>query len=530
VPFHSTPSARHERCELAHLLDECARAQELGQSERAFCRQAGIARSTLRDAAEREVFLDASEGTVAFFTSPEGDALLRRLVFAAHVVMTLVGCGGIDLVCGFLRLSGLSAFVASSYGTQHRLNAEIQRQVVAFGQAEQQRLGAAMPAKKIWLCEDETFFPRMLLVAIDALSGFLLVERFAERRDGASWDQAVADGLRGLPVEVVGVTSDLAKGIVRHVQTGLGLAQTPDLFHVEHDVLGVCGPPLASRVRQLERAARDATEAHGEPGALGASLAEARAQHQALLAAVEGLSEATHPYELTTGQARRGEVVEAELRERLDEAQAVADEAALSHASHKGIGKARRAVAAMAATVEAFHGRIDTEVQALGLPAALEAALRERVLPALYLQAVATRSRESDRRQALTDQARRLMAPLSDEATSPLMELSEAAVAHLLEQGRGWVALYVRASSCVEGRNGQLSLRHHSLHTLGETKLAALTVMHNFWSRRDDGTTAAERFFEQKPCDLFEWLLDVLPDLPWPAQRRPRIAPSPLLN
>jgi hypothetical protein len=83
-----------------------------------------------------------------------------------------------------------------------------------------------------------------------------------------------------------------------------------------------------------------------------------RAQHQALLAAVEGLSEATHPYELTTGQARRGEVVEAELHERLDEAEAVADEAALSHASHKGIGKARRAVAAMAATVEAFHGRM----------------------------------------------------------------------------------------------------------------------------------------------------------------------------
>jgi hypothetical protein len=126
------------------------------------------------------------------------------------------------------------------------------------------------------------------------------------------------------------------------------------------------------------------------------------------------------------------------------------------------------------------------------------------VLPALYVQAVAARSRESDRRRALTDQARRLMAPLSDEATSPLMERSEAAVAHLLEQGREWVALYVRASSCVEGRNGPLSLRHHSLPTLGETKLAALTGMHNFWSQREDGTTAAERFFEQKPRDLFE--------------------------
>jgi hypothetical protein len=57
-----------------------------------------------------------------------------------------------------------------------------------------------------------------------------------------------------------------------------------------------------------------------------------------------------------------------------------------------------------------------------------------------------------------------------------------------------------------------------------------LTVLHNFWSRRGDGTTAAERFFEQKPQDLFEWLLDEMPDLPHPAQKRPRVAPSPLLN
>lgn len=122
------------------------------------------------------------------------------------------------------------------------------------------------------------------------------------------------------------------------------------------------------------------------------------------------------------------------------------------------------------------------------------------------------------------------MAPLSDEATRPLMGLSEAAVAHLLEQGSQWVARYVRASSCVEGRNGQLSLRHHGLPTLGEAKLAARTVMHDVWSRRDGGTTAAERLFEQKPRDPFEEALDVLPDLPWPAQKRPRLAPPVLLR
>lgn len=530
MPSSSTPSTRHERCEIALLLDECAQAQVQGQSERAFCQQAGIARATLRDAAEREARLDASDAAIAFFTSPEGELVLRRIVFAAHFVMTLLGCSGIAAVCTFLRLSGMSAFVATSYGTHHRLNTQIQQHVAAFGQAEQTRLGAAMPTKKLWLCEDETYFPRMVLVAIEAISGFLLVERFAERRDADSWNHAVGEGLAGLRVEVAGVTSDLARGLVCHAQTGLGVAVTPDLFHVENDVTAVCAAALASRVRACEKAVDKAKE-QGEPATNeGAALAEAREQHARMSAAIEGMSEATHPYELRTGEARTQADLEADLAEMLDEAQAVADDAALAAASHEGIAKARRAIGAIAATVGRFHARLNAELEALHLPTAIDDAMRQRVLPALYLQAVAERSRTADERAALTTRARELVAPLQEQASSPMMELSEAAVADLLRQGRQWVALYVRASSCVEGRNGQLSLRHHSLHTLGERKLAALTVMHNFWVRRDDDTTAAERFFEQKPHDLFAWLLDVLPDLPWPAQKRPRVAPSPLLN
>ncbi len=58
-----------------------------------------------------------------------------------------------------------------------------------------------------------------------------------------------------------------------------------------------------------------------------------------------------------------------------------------------------------------------------------------------------------------------------------------------------WANLFQRSSSCVEGRNGQLSLCHHSLHRLRPKRLAALTVLANYFHRRRDGSTAAERFF-----------------------------------
>ena len=50
----------------------------------------------------------------------------------------------------------------------------------------------------------------------------------------------------------------------------------------------------------------------------------------------------------------------------------------------------------------------------------------------------------------------------------------------------------------------------------------ALTTVHNFFLRRSDGTTAAERFFGAKPADLFEWVLDTIAVPVRPAKSRSR--------
>ena len=70
---------------------------------------------------------------------------------------------------------------------------------------------------------------------------------------------------------------------------------------------------------------------------------------------------------------------------------------------------------------------------------------------------------------------------------------------------------FQRSSSCVEGRNGYLSLRHDGLHKFSDRKLGAMTVIHNDYIKRADGTTAADRFFEKKGWDLFEYLLKKMP-------------------
>ena len=84
--------------------------------------------------------------------------------------------------------------------------------------------------------------------------------------------------------------------------------------------------------------------------------------------------------------------------------------------------------------------------------------------------------------------------------------------------------LFQRSSSCVEGRNGRLSLQQHGHSRVSERRLKALTVIHNYMVKRADGTTAAQRFFGQGHKDVFSWLLDRMPDLPRPAQQRRKTA------
>ena len=76
-----------------------------------------------------------------------------------------------------------------------------------------------------------------------------------------------------------------------------------------------------------------------------------------------------------------------------------------------------------------------------------------------------------------------------------------------MKKGQEMAEIFQRSSSCVEGRNGVLSLNYHCFHRLNERSLKVLTIIHNFDTRREDGTTAAERFFEAKHENLFESLV-----------------------
>ena len=221
-------------------------------SRRDFSQEAGVPRSALLHWLDRKSNIDADPVLVDFLESPAGIAFLHRLITAAHIAFTKDGTASIHNVVDFLEKSGLSPFVASSYSSQRKVSEQLDKNIIEFGENEGKRLAQQMPRKQITLCEDETFHPETCLVAIEPVSNFILVEKYAADRKTKTWDEAVSDGLEKLPVEVIQVAGDEGRSLISHALKGLKVHHSPDCFHVIYEIgRGTCGA-LMSKIRKAE--------------------------------------------------------------------------------------------------------------------------------------------------------------------------------------------------------------------------------------------------------------------------------------
>jgi hypothetical protein len=224
-----------KRADTAKLISDFE-SREQTVSQRDFAKKTGVPRATLRHWLDRKNSIDAHPVLIEFFEHPVGIAFLHRLVTSAHVSFTKAGTASIHNVNAFLDRSGLSPFIASSYSTQRRVSAQLDEKIIQFGKNEDKRLAQQMPVKIITLCEDETFHPEICLVAIEPVSNFILVERYAMNRETKTWNEAVSEALENLPVEVIQITSDEGRSLISHALTCLKVHHSSDCFHVIYEI------------------------------------------------------------------------------------------------------------------------------------------------------------------------------------------------------------------------------------------------------------------------------------------------------
>lgn len=518
-------------------------------SQRDFAKSADVPRSTLRYWVARKNSIDAHPALIEFFEGPVGIAFLHRLVTSAHVSFTKDGTASIHNISDFLERSGLSPFVASSYSSQRRASEQLDDNIIQFGRIEDKRLGQKMPVKTITLCEDETFHPEICLVAIEPVSNFILVERYSINRKTETWNEAVREALKNLPVEVIQVASDEGRSLISHALKGLQVHHSPDCFHVIYEIgRGTCGA-LTSKVRKAEKEHEEAIkqtlkierekekfdsaekrprgrrphfeerieEAKQKEQQIKEGLEQARLNHETVRSAKAEIGKVYHPYNLKTGQRQDSETVSELLSDCFDKIHKATSD--LSDRCKDRVNKAQRVMGDMVATIAFFFKMIDISLENMQLSDRDRYLMHNYLIPGHYLKLAASKERDIDRRADLLEKAHELLS-IVDSLEGLGGVSSDCKIKKLEKAAKDCAQLFQRSSSCVEGRNAQLALRHQGIHRLSNRHLKALTVMHNYYIRRRDGTTAAERLFEAKPNDLFEFLLN---HVDYPARPRNRL-------
>ena len=534
--------ARWPRADIATALDNFSNPDH--PSQRQYAQQHGIPHATFNYWVRHHA--PAEDDPVAmFFRSAAGESVLRHIVLAAVTTFQLQGACGIRFVGTFLERSQLDLFVASSRGALYPLAAQIESDLVAFRDGEQPALAQQMEPKTITLVPDEHFHSgKPCLVGLEPVANFILVECYRDRRDAGTWKEAIDEGIKGMPLKVVQMTSDLARALVCCAENGFEAAHSPDLFHGQRDMLKPVLLPLNRPIQQaqkdLEKAKnhsekwdmpvdaitsdeqlRSLIESVRQELVIGKQLEQSRQRKDEAVEQVRGVGDDYHPFDRETGTPVTAEEVGKRLTVHVDRLAEVVEEAGLGEKASQAVNTSRTWVATLMGCVAWFWCVATARVQELELSDEQERVVREKLLAGEYWAMAAGRARTAEERVRL----KTLAEELTKEAWrtgGALSSLSEEAKKEVSKVSRGTAGLFQRSSSCVEGRNGRLSLQHHGHSRVSERRLKALTVIHNYVVKRPDGTTAAERFFGRKHKDVFSWLLERMPDLPRPARKRSR--------
>jgi Family of unknown function (DUF6399) len=230
---------------------------------------------------------------------------------------------------------------------------------------------------------------------------------------------------------------------------------------------------------------------------------------------IRAIGHAYHFVDLERVARRNGKLIASDIHEQIDTIRTIAQQEGLRETCMERIEKAERVVPKMQATIAFVSTYVRQQVSQLGLTQPESYAMHVQLIPSYYLDRVASTKTRLER-QPLRALAERLRTPLF-EPGGTFSPLSPAQQDRLQQEATQLAEVFQRSSSNVEGRNGYLSFRNHELRGLDHPrKRACLTAVHNFLLQRPDGTTAAERFFGQKPRSMFAAILDSIEIPPAP--------------
>ncbi|MBF0238416.1 MAG: hypothetical protein HQM12_11975 [SAR324 cluster bacterium] len=354
---------------------------------------------------------------------------------------------------------------------------------------------------------DETFYEgRILLVMLDLVSGYIFVEEDVPDRSYVTWHERVRSRLEPLKIRVRHFISDRGKSLIKLALSGLECAAGADLFHAQYDLSKWLGLSFFRKTAQADKQVKQVQDAlniltkddaqHPEFQEKQRLLAQAledqarrEAGKQSYLQLQHDISESLHAFSTKNAVAQTS----IQAQECLQEINRQLSQLAQAHEilDSRGISeKFSHQIPDLCSILDVWW-LWAKESLAETLDEATREGLLYGLLPVVYWNHQKEKTQNPSLKQVYHDA---WSAALRLWQKHPLSQSLSALVQQEYLSWAQWIcSKFHRASSAVEGRNGCLSQMMHNGRKLTSTRLKALTEVHNFDSRRYDGSTPAER-------------------------------------
>jgi len=120
-----------------------------------------------------------------------GAQWLRVLGLAVMFVFGMKSGVGVERISEFLHRVRLERYVAASPTALRSLGAQMEPVILAYSAEQEPRRSQAQCRVPIIAGADETFFDQVILVMMDLVSGYLVLEEAADNRTYDPWQERV---------------------------------------------------------------------------------------------------------------------------------------------------------------------------------------------------------------------------------------------------------------------------------------------------------------------------------------------------
>jgi hypothetical protein len=272
-------------------------------------------------------------------------------------------------------------------------------------------------------------------------------------------------------------TSNEAPGLLAYVEHSLGAHHSPDVFHVQHELVKAVSGPMATKQRAAAKAASEAQERREQvqgrlqdagdapekrdPGrptkapprleqvaqqwqAASQELERISAQREQVAQRIRGIGQAYHFVDRARGVRRDGSLIAADIPAHIDTIRTVAQHEGLSQNGLDRIEKAERVIPTMQATIECVSGSVRQQVSGRNLAPSVSSAMHAHLMPSFSRERVA-QIRTVSVGEPLRELAEGLRTPLC-EPGGALAELRESQQSELRQQAKELAEVFQRSS------------------------------------------------------------------------------------